>query len=288
MKLKKIFNKYIAIVPALVTITLIAAKCEYDPGVKVFYDLNQLRLEAVEKESLELIDNYEKNITKFWSDRQALNELKKLAAKVREIENKAEQELKEYSEPAKAKVEHEDSDEKDSSVLTAKKALAKFDRSATEIKIPSEFTKIGKNAFNNFYNLGKIEFHDNVTEIRQGAFDNTDLDSVTLPKNLKVLGGFANTYIKTLEIPQSVTKILQGSFDNTNIGTIKLPEKLTELGGFKATGISELKLPESLTKIYENSFDETPITKLKLNKNLKILGGFNTLRNLEEFELMTS
>nr|WP_307911523.1 leucine-rich repeat domain-containing protein [Mycoplasmopsis bovis] len=207
MKLKKIFNKYIAIVPALVTITLIAAKCEYDPGVKVFYDLNQLRLEAVEKESLELIDNYEKNITKFWSDRQALNELKKLVfAKVREIENKAEQELKEYSEPAKAKVEHEDSDEKDSSVLTAKKALAKFDRSATEIKIPSEFTKIGKNAFNNFYNLGKIEFHDNVTEIRQGAFDNTDLDSVTLPKNLKVLGGFANTYIKTLEIPQSVTK----------------------------------------------------------------------------------
>ncbi len=79
MKLKKIFNKYIAIVPVLVTIPLIAAKCEYDPGVKVFYDLNQLRLEAVEKESLELIDNYEKNITKFWSDRQALNELKKLA-----------------------------------------------------------------------------------------------------------------------------------------------------------------------------------------------------------------
>nr|WP_307907327.1 hypothetical protein [Mycoplasmopsis bovis] len=51
-----------------------------------------------------------------------------MLAKVREIENKAEQELKEYSEPAKAKVEHEDSDEKDSSVLTAKKALAKFDR----------------------------------------------------------------------------------------------------------------------------------------------------------------
>nr|WP_307940058.1 hypothetical protein [Mycoplasmopsis bovis] len=148
MKLKKIFNKYIAIVPALVTITLIAAKCEYDPGVKVFYDLNQLRLEAVEKESLELIDNYEKNITKFWSDRQALNELKKLVfAKVREIENKAEQELKEYSEPAKAKVEHEDSDEKDSSVLTAKKALAKFDRSATEIKIPKWIYKNWKKCF---------------------------------------------------------------------------------------------------------------------------------------------
>nr|WP_307920022.1 hypothetical protein [Mycoplasmopsis bovis] len=29
-----------------------------------------------------------------------------MLAKVREIENKAEQELKEYSEPAKAKVEH--------------------------------------------------------------------------------------------------------------------------------------------------------------------------------------
>ncbi len=53
MKLKKILNKYITIVPALVTIPLITAKCEYDPGVKVFYDLNQLRLEAVEKESLE-------------------------------------------------------------------------------------------------------------------------------------------------------------------------------------------------------------------------------------------
>nr|WP_307940437.1 hypothetical protein [Mycoplasmopsis bovis] len=63
------------------------------------------------------------------------------------MKNKAEQELKEYSEPAKAKVEHEDSDEKDSSVLTAKKALAKFDRSATEIKIPKWIYKNWKKCF---------------------------------------------------------------------------------------------------------------------------------------------
>nr|WP_307925262.1 hypothetical protein [Mycoplasmopsis bovis] len=49
MKLKKIFNKYITIVPALVTIPLIAAKCEYDPRCESLLWLKSIKTRGSRK-----------------------------------------------------------------------------------------------------------------------------------------------------------------------------------------------------------------------------------------------
>nr|WP_233749929.1 hypothetical protein [Mycoplasmopsis agalactiae] len=122
MKAKKYLRRHLFIAPLFIAAPLISAKCgNYEPSTKVLYDLHRLKLESVEDESLELIKNYENKLSNFWSDRQALRALNKVTEQVKQIENKAEQELKEYVEDSNSTVEQEDSEEKDSSVLTAKK-----------------------------------------------------------------------------------------------------------------------------------------------------------------------
>ncbi|NES52877.1 leucine-rich repeat domain-containing protein, partial [Escherichia coli] len=78
---------------------------------------------------------------------------------------------------------------------------------------------------------------------------------IDLPESLKKLGGFENTSILVLKLPQKLESISKNAFDKTLIDSLTLPDSLVSFGGFAETAISEINLPKNLLHIEPNTLD---------------------------------
>lgn len=94
----------------------------------------------------------------------------------------------------------------------------------TEVTIPASMTKITDGAFSSCYYLTVVNFHDNITEIGDEAFQNSGITNITLPETIKSIGSkaFNNSSLLSFTIPNSVTYIGECAFSNLHylkIGT---------------------------------------------------------------------
>ena len=82
-----------------------------------------------------------------------------------------------------------------------------------------------------------VEIYDFIVEIGDGAFENKDIASVS--------------------IPSSVTKIGANAFRGTSIRTVELPENLTEIGkgAFSQTALTSITIPNGVKVIPERAFE---------------------------------
>lgn len=153
---------------------------------------------------------------------------------------------------------------------------------------------INENAFCDS-NIKKIEFNDNITEIKNKAFFRCrELLEIKLPENLKSIGEATFSDCKkmhTVEFKNNVESIGPRAFSQCfNIEKIDLSKTkvlmLEELTFFSCYKLKEILLPNDLRIISKLSFANTPLERITLPENLKIIDfSAFTQTNIEKVEL---
>ena len=130
----------------------------------------------------------------------------------------------------------------------------------TSIEIPATFTyenktykitKIGNTAFYRCRNITNVIIPDTVTEIEDGIYDE---ESEEPP-----CGAFMESGITSIELPKSITKIGDFAFFNCQqLKSVNIPEKVTTIGeaAFYSCDNKNLSItiPDSVTTIEINAF----------------------------------
>lgn len=151
-----------------------------------------------------------------------------------------------------------------------------FDK-ITEIVIPSTVKRIGDMAFYFCTNLTKVNIPDGIKYIGYSAFQNCNLDTITIPESIDILesGAFANNYnAKVLNYNVSNASEVFSAFDNdTNITVVNIGNNVEELPDimFKNLHINSITLPNVLKTIGEKTF-----------KGCKYLKTINIPENVEQ------
>lgn len=109
--------------------------------------------------------------------------------------------------------------------------------SVTQIKGKDEkysLTNIKANAFQNCINLSKFDFTSQIEEIGDNSFENTTLESVTLPSNLSAVGNGAfkkNSKLKKVVVSPKVVSIGDNAFSECPVlSDLTLTEGLKSIG----------------------------------------------------------
>ena len=148
---------------------------------------------------------------------------------------------------------------------------------------PEKITKIRANAFNGTLLSGALIIPNDVTEIGDYAFKNTNITSLQLPHGLKILGGYAfdscSSLSGTLSLPESLESIGSYCFDDCAMltGNLVLPSKLKRIEDrcfYGCSGLTgDLVIPEGVTEIEGFAFMECRglTGSLTLPKGLKKL-----------------
>ena len=99
-----------------------------------------------------------------------------------------------------------------------------------------------------------------VVRATNGAFQNTDITSITLPNSITSLGNNcfdACTNLISVKLPNNITSLGDNTFSNCRkLSSIKLPDTLTSLGKycFSHCYLTSLILPNSITTLEEGCF----------------------------------
>ena len=155
--------------------------------------------------------------------------------------------------------------------------------SLVHFEFPEKVTKIGHSAFAYTLLSGALIIPNDVVEIGNGAFYQTNISSLELPHNLKKIGdsAFCGCYSLsgTLSLPESLEYIGRIAFDGCKLltGTLSIPSKIKEIPDFcfSSCGFSgDLIIPEGVIKIEGNAFTYCYYLngRLSLPESLKELG----------------
>lgn len=120
-----------------------------------------------------------------------------------------------------------------------------------------------------------------ITEIEEGAYKDSSLESFVIPDGVTVIGkdAFAGSYaLTTVTIPEGVTEIGESAFkDCTSLSEIILPESLEMIGDYAfygCTGLIEITVPENVTEIGRSALASCA------NLNSVTLEGNNKLQSI--------
>ena len=128
--------------------------------------------------------------------------------------------------------------------------------------IPSNVTKIGKNAFSGCVSLTSVVIPKGVTAIGIFAFSGcSSLTSIAIPSSVTMIDDFAFSgcsSLTSIAIPSSVTAIGYMTFCYcSSLTSIVIPEGVTEIGGgafVDCTSLTSVVIPSSVTEIGKNVF----------------------------------
>ena len=168
----------------------------------------------------------------------------------------------------------------------------RYKKTLTQFVFPQKVTHIMSMSFEDCSNLsGALVIPDDVVEL--SGFDGcSNLTSLQLPPNLKVLGGFSDcsSLSGTLNIPATVTRIESHAFSNCSglTGQLNLPENLEFIGACAYYGCSGLTgsitIPTNVQQIDGGTFAHCsgldgslflPNNNLKFTLNSNVVYGSN-------------
>jgi hypothetical protein len=95
------------------------------------------------------------------------------------------------------------------------------------IQLGANFTEIRDNAFAN-RNLTTVTIPNSVTRINYRAFANNQLTSVTIPNLVEIIGtdAFSNNQLTSVTIPNSVREIGNRAFSNNLLRNVTIPNSV--------------------------------------------------------------
>ena len=134
-----------------------------------------------------------------------------------------------------------------------------------------------------------------VVRATNGAFQNTDITSISLPNSITSLGNNCFQHCKNLiyvKLPDNITSLGDNCFQFChNLISVKLPDNITSLGDYVFSScrkLSSIKLPDTLTSLGEYCFSFCDgLTSLLLPNSITTLGPgcFMGCENIETITL---
>lgn len=173
------------------------------------------------------------------------------------------------------------------------------------INIPTAVNAIGTSSFDGCTALTKLAMPETLASIGEYAFRNSGLTSLTLYRNLTIIGKYAFDGCKDLtsiNFPANVTEIKEYTFNNcaklkdivlpngliyikdyafngcTALGKVTIPGGVQNIspGAFKNSGLTEVILKEGVMSLSNNSFDGCLLLKkVTFPTTMKTIGGFS-------------
>ena len=154
-----------------------------------------------------------------------------------------------------------------------------------EVEIQGELIKIGEFAFDGANNLSKINLPDSISSIGRRAFRSTNLNSVTIPKNLKTILEltFSNcNNLNTVIFQEGINQIDFDAFNSTNISQLSFPSTLQIVSGTafaNCNNLDEFDLSKNQYFVYESGI-------LMTKKKEEIIYISNkVIKNMTTFEI---
>ena len=144
------------------------------------------------------------------------------------------------------------------------------------VEVVSDVEKIGVGAFAGCSALQSIVLSQKVNEIGEGAFRNSGLRNISLPRGLKTVAPytFANTRLSSIVLPLGTQEIEQSAFEGSTIGSISLPNSLLRIGerAFKGTFLKSVGFPDNLSDIGMSAFENCPLYAISFGNGLVSIG----------------
>ncbi|WP_396591661.1 leucine-rich repeat protein [Allomuricauda sp. R78024] len=101
-----------------------------------------------------------------------------------------------------------------------------------------------------------------VISIGDGAFENSDLTSVTIPNSVATIGerAFLNNQLSNVTIPEGVSSIGNGAFEGNALTSVTLPNSVTSIKDYVFAGnqLTEVTIPGNVTSIGGWAFAVNP------------------------------
>lgn len=126
----------------------------------------------------------------------------------------------------------------------------------TSVTFSDNVTTIKDSAFENYSELTEVNFSDNITSIGKYAFYSCDIKKLTLPANLENLGDYGfygNSNLESLTINSKLKTIPSDNFDYmTKLKTVVIPEGVETIGATafrNDTALESINIPASVTSI---------------------------------------
>ena len=164
--------------------------------------------------------------------------------------------------------------------------------SLTEVTIPDSVTVIEKRAFNDCTKLTKAELPANLEKIDYGAFMNTAIYSVRIPKSLTWSGSslFSDCgNLTTIEFEEGITRICGHLFyDTDSITTVIIPDTVTVIGEYAFAGcgsLTEVTIPNSVTEIESRAFTDCIKLSMINIKSKDTFIGYGVFDNCPELSI---
>ena len=172
-----------------------------------------------------------------------------------------------------------------------------------------------------FVNFNELKYFTSVTEIPDGLFRNSKLESIILPESIEIIGNHAFDtcwYLKNLELspnltdigdyafyychylpsialPVPLSSIGEQAFDHCgNLFSVNIPEKVTSLGSHAfsfCNKMTQAVITGSINELGTSAFDNcASLSKVVLPESIKIIGSqaFNLCFNLSEINIPSS
>jgi hypothetical protein len=116
---------------------------------------------------------------------------------------------------------------------------------------------------------------ENLQEIPEQAFFNSQLTSVTIPSSVTTIGyrAFSYSQLTSVVIPNSVTTIGNNAFANTQLTSVTIPNSVTTIGNyaFSGTRLTSVVIPDSVTTIGNNVFSGcSQLTSVTIHNSVTI------------------
>lgn len=165
----------------------------------------------------------------------------------------------------------------------------------TKVYINKGVEKIDKEAFRGCYNLSDIYIPSSVKTIRAGAFENTDIKEINLPKITEIEHDlFKKSKLQKIIIPDGVVEIGSGAFEESKLSLIEMPYELIKIGDgafARCANLQEIDIPEAVSHIGRGAFVgcrgleyvKLPVSLKEVSANL-----FQECKRLEHITLPNS
>lgn len=150
--------------------------------------------------------------------------------------------------------------------------------SLTNLTIPNSVKYIHRIAFRDCINLSQVSIGNGVNYIESIAFYNcTNLKSIIIPPSVVYIGeaAFMSSGITNIVIPDSVTELASGVFNHCyNLEHVTLPNSITKINSetFEdCTNLCHITIPKSVTEIEHSAFFRSGLMEIVIPDNVKIL-----------------
>ncbi len=151
--------------------------------------------------------------------------------------------------------------------------------------------EIASQAFYAKTKITNVIIPDSVVTIGEYAFQNTNLVSINLSNNVKIIkkAAFAKTKIKSVVIPESVIELgAQVFWQCTELESAKISDNVTDLKTYlfyECGKLSKVNIPAKATAIGSTAFAKTALTDINITGNVISIGDYafqdcNKLKNV--------